>query len=54
VAQPPPSTRAERGRLLGREVEQLTVEAIKLGLTLDELQASVAERWRSLQREKDR
>jgi GntR family transcriptional regulator len=49
VAPLPASTRAERGRLLGPEVEQLTVEAKQLGLTLEELQAAVAEHWRRLQ-----
>jgi GntR family transcriptional regulator len=48
VAHPPASTRAERSRLLGREVEQLAVEAKQLGLTLAELQAAVAEHWRKL------
>jgi GntR family transcriptional regulator len=50
VAQPPVSSRAERRRLLGREVEQLTVEAKKLGLTLEDVQASLAEHWRTLGR----
>jgi GntR family transcriptional regulator len=49
VAQPPASTRAERARLLGREVEQLTVEAKRLGLTLDEVQAAVADHWSRLE-----
>ena len=49
VVQPPPSTRAERGRLLGREVEQLMVEAKKLGLTLEDVHAAVDEHWQRLQ-----
>ncbi|MGA3095590.1 MAG: GntR family transcriptional regulator [Bryobacteraceae bacterium] len=49
VAQRPPAGRAERGRLLARDVEQLTVEAIKLGVSLPELQEQVAEQWRKLQ-----
>jgi GntR family transcriptional regulator len=44
----PPSSRAERSRLLGRDVEQLAVEASRLGLTLDDLQAAVANHWRRL------
>jgi GntR family transcriptional regulator len=48
VAVRPPSTRAERSRLLGRDVEQLAVEASRLGLTLDDLQAAVANHWRRL------
>jgi DNA-binding transcriptional regulator YhcF (GntR family) len=54
VALAPGATRAERGRLLGREVEQLTVEAMKLGLTLEELQAAVSHHWRTLSREVER
>jgi GntR family transcriptional regulator len=49
VLQPPPATRNERTRLLGREVEQLTVEAKKLGLTLDDLHAAIDEHWQRLQ-----
>ena len=49
VLQPPPATRGERSRLLGREVEQLTVEAKKLGLTLDDLHAAIDEHWQRLQ-----
>ena len=51
VAQRPPSSRAERSQLLGRDVEQLTVEAIRLGLTLEDIQSAVAEHWRKLQAE---
>ena len=47
----PPAARAGRGRILARDVEQLTVQAIQLGLTLDELQAALAECWRGLQKE---
>ena len=49
VLQPPPGTRNERTRLLGREVEQLTVEAKKLGLTLGDLHAAIDEHWQRLQ-----
>ena len=52
VAQPLPSARVERNRLLARDVEQLTVEAIKLGVSLDELQELLAVQWRKLQPEK--
>jgi len=48
VAQPPSSTRAERGRLLGTEVEQLVVEARKLRLSLEDVQESVAAHWEKL------
>ena len=49
IARRPVSSRAERRRLLGREIEQLTVEAKKLGLELEDVQASVAEHWRKLE-----
>jgi GntR family transcriptional regulator len=49
VAQPPSTPRAERTRLLRGDIEQLTVEAIRLGVGLDELQESIAEQWRRLQ-----
>jgi GntR family transcriptional regulator len=49
VLQPPPATRGARTRLLGREVEQLTVEAKKLGLTLDDLHTAIDEHWQRLQ-----
>ena len=48
VARRPASSRTDRRRLLGREVEQLTVEAKKLGLSLEEVQTSVAEHWKHL------
>ncbi len=49
VLQPPAGKRNERARLLGREVEQLTVEAKQLGLTLDDLHAAIDEHWLRLQ-----
>ena len=51
VVSRPPASRAERTRLLGRDVEQLAVEAIRLGLTLEDVQAAFVEHWRKLQRE---
>src|SRR5580704_283970 len=49
VLQPPAARRNERARLLGREVDQLTVEAKKLGLTLEDLHAAIDEHWQRLQ-----
>ncbi len=49
VAQLLPAGRAERGRILARDAEQLAVEAIKLGATLEELQEIVAAHWSRLQ-----
>ncbi len=48
VADRPSSTRAERGRLLQVELEQLAVEAKKLGIGLDEVQAALADHWARL------
>ena len=48
VAQPPPPARAERARLLKPGIEQLAVEAIRLGVSLEEVQNLVAENWRAL------
>jgi GntR family transcriptional regulator len=48
VAQPPPSTRADRMRLLGKEVEQLTVEAKQMGLTAEDLHAAIDQHWERL------
>jgi GntR family transcriptional regulator len=51
VAQPPSTPRNERTRLLRADIEQLAVEAIKLGVSLDELQQSIADQWRRLRQE---
>lgn len=48
VAQRPASTRADRTHLLTRDVEQLTVEALRLGLSLEDVQSAIAEQWRTL------
>ena len=47
VAQPP-APRSGRARLLSRDVEQLTVQAMQIGLSLEELQSVVGECWYSL------
>ena len=49
VCEPPPATRLERARLLGAEVEQLVVEAKRLGLSVDDLHAALDDHWRKLQ-----
>ena len=48
VAEPEQGGRKERTELLGAEVEWLVVEAKKLGLGLDEVQAAVAAHWKKL------
>jgi GntR family transcriptional regulator len=48
VAALPSSTAAERGSLLKKEVEQLVVEAKKLGLDVEEVTEAVLQHWRRL------
>ncbi len=43
------STAAERGNLLDRELEQLVVEAKKLGLDLDKVLTAVTQHWSRLE-----
>jgi len=48
VAAPTASTAAERGRLLRTQLEQLVVEAKKLGLNLDDVTRAVTDHWERL------
>jgi GntR family transcriptional regulator len=48
VAKPASSSAADRGNLLNKELEQLVVEAKKLGLDLDQVTAAVAQHWKRL------
>lgn len=48
VARPPASTAAERGQLLQNELEQLVVQAKKLGLDLEEVTGALTAHWRRL------
>ena len=48
VAERAASSAAERSNLLKKELEQLVVEAKKLGLGLDALVASLEQHWRRL------
>ena len=48
VAPREPGGRRERTELLGGELERLVVEAKKLGLELEDVQAAVAAHWRRL------
>jgi GntR family transcriptional regulator len=48
IAERVAGSRKERSELLGAELERLVVEAGKLGLTLDEVQAGVALQWKKL------
>lgn len=48
VASLPDSTRKERTQLLGHEIEELVVEAKRLGITREEMLASVSSHWERL------
>jgi GntR family transcriptional regulator len=48
VAKRAPSTAADRGKLLNKELEQLMVEAKRLGLTFDDVTSAVAQHWKRL------
>jgi GntR family transcriptional regulator len=48
VANPASATSAERGRLLRTELEQLVVQAKKLGLELEEVTGAVTDHWKRL------
>ncbi len=48
VAEREPGAKKDRAELLGAEVEWLVVEAKKLGLELDDVQAAVAAHWKKL------
>ena len=48
VARPSSSTAAERGNLLNKELEQLVVEAKKLGLELGDVTDAVRDHWTRL------
>ena len=50
VAEHAAGDRQQRAELLGADLEQVVVEAKKLGLTLDEVQASLAAHWKKLSR----
>ena len=53
VAALPDSTRKERTQLLGHEIEELVVEAKRLGIGRDEMRASIAAHWRRLSSDDD-
>ena len=50
VAEHAAGDRHQRAELLGADLEQVVVEAKKLGLTLDEVQAGLSEHWKNLGR----
>ena len=48
VAELPEGRKIERTQLLGHEIEQLAVEAKKLGIPLEEIVTSISEHWKKL------
>ena len=48
VAAIPDSSRRERAELLGQEIEELVVEAMRLGLSRDEVTAALRAHWERL------
>ena len=48
VAELPEATKAERTELLGQEIEQLVVEAKKIGISLEEVSAALSAHWKRL------
>ncbi len=50
VAEHAAGDRQQRAELLGADLEQVVVEAKKMGLTLDEVQAGLAAHWKKLGR----
>jgi GntR family transcriptional regulator len=53
IAARPDSTRKERTQLLGREVEELVVEAKRLGIARDDILSSIAQHWDRLTPDQD-
>lgn len=49
VARAPAPRQGDRQRLLSHEVEQLVVEARRVGASLDDVQTAIAEQWQELQ-----
>jgi len=50
VALPPKARSGDRQRLLEEDIEQLVVEARRVGVSLDELVGSIKSSWKSLDR----
>ena len=48
VAALPEARKSDRTQLLGHEIEQVVVEAKKLGLALEDVQESLSRHWRRL------
>jgi GntR family transcriptional regulator len=53
VAAIPDSSRKERAELLGQEIEELVVEAKRLGLSMEEVMAAMRAHWERLSQSAD-
>ena len=54
VATMPQSSPTQRTELLGAEIEQIVVDAKRLGISLDEVQESISQHWKKLGGDSDR
>ena len=54
VAALPQSSAAQRTELLGAQIEQIVVEAKRLGISLDDVEDSLAQLWKKLGGDPDR
>ena len=54
VAALPEAAKAEKTQLLGSEIEELVVEAKRLGIDLEELTTSMTEHWKRLSSQEGR
>jgi DNA-binding transcriptional regulator YhcF (GntR family) len=54
VATLPEASAPQRAELMGREIEELVVEAKRLGLELRDLTSSLSEKWKRLEGSKKR
>lgn len=52
VATAPKARSGDRNRLLSQEVEQLVVEARRVGASLDEVQESISSHWKGMEKVK--
>ena len=48
VARPPASTELQRTSLLGEQIEQVVVEARRLGITFDDVVEALSQHWKQL------
>ena len=54
VAARPPASMEQRAELLGDDIEQIVVEARKLGIALEDVQNAIAQHWKRLGGDSDR